>query len=266
MKNKFLLLGLSVALFSCSSDDDSGNQVSTGDFLPLETSNYWVYDVESNLAENNTGRDSLYIYGETEIDGKTYKTFKTENVAWGFFSNALRNNNVRKSGSQLLLTGEANFDFYADIPFTAAVNDLPVFDDNANNNQILGSISDERTETYNGYDLQFNYTLSSIAKETMTSYTVNEVAYTNVKAVEIKLNLSVTAYFDFNGTSIPINIMPAQDVVVSTQYYAENIGVVHVVTDFEYELSDISQYPIELPIPEASAVHQEEVLVNYSVE
>ena len=60
--------------------------------------------------------------------------------------------------------------------------------------------------------------------------------------------------------------MPAQDVVVSTQYYAENIGVVHVVTDFEYELNDLSQYPIELPIPEASAVHQEEVLVNYSVE
>ncbi|GGB66121.1 hypothetical protein GCM10007424_02590 [Flavobacterium suaedae] len=266
MKNKILLLGLSVALFSCSSDDDSGNQISTGDFLPLETSNYWVYDVESDAVENGTGRDSLYIYGETQINGEAYKTFQTENPAWGFFSNALRNNNVRKSGSQLLLTGEANFDFYADLPFTASVNDLPIFNDNANNNQILGSISDQISETYEGYDLDFDYTLTSTAKESMESYTVNGVTYNNVKAVEMKLNLSVTINFNLNGMPIPVNIMPAQDVVISTQYYAENIGVVHVVTDFEYELADLSQYPIELPIPEASAVHQEEVLVNYSVE
>lgn len=269
MKNKLLLLGFSLFMLSCSSDDSGNNNIiSTTDFLPLNAGNYWVYDVESDAA-GGSGRDSLYVANDTVINGNTYKKFKTLNMPWGFYSSALANNGVRKVEDRLVLSGSAAVNFSEELPFSLDVTDLTIFRENAANNQTLGSVSDVLSQVYDeNTTLEFDYTLTSTAKENLASYTAGGVQYNNVKPVEIKLRMEVTANVEFSGTSFPVNIMPEQDIIVSTQYYAEGVGVVHVVTDFEYTLSNVSQLPIpiDLPLPSSAAVHQEEVLDVYVAE
>jgi hypothetical protein len=267
MKNKLLLLGFTFLALSCSSDDSGNDNVtSTADFLPLNAGNYWVYDVESDV-EEGSGRDSLYVANDTVINGNTYKKFKTLNMPWGFYTSALANNGVRKSDDKLLLNGSAAVNFSEDLPFSVDVTDLVIFKENTSGNELLGSVSDVLSQPYDeNTTLEFDYTLTSTAKENLATYTAGGTQYTNVKPIEIKLSMNVTAVVEFSGTSFPINVMPQQDIIVSTQYYAEGIGVVHVVTDFEYALSDVSQLPIDLPLPSSAAVHQEEVLDTYVAE
>ncbi|AXG74587.1 hypothetical protein DVK85_10210 [Flavobacterium arcticum] len=265
MKNKLLLFGLSLFVLSCSSDDSSPSVESVTDFLPLSDANYWSYDVTSD-AEDGVGNDYLYIANDTVIGTITYKKFKTEDLAFGFFSNALSNNGVRKSGDELLLTGTASFNFSEELPFSIDATNLVIFKENATNNQVIGTLNGVIEEEYEGYVIAFQYELTTTAKENLDTYSINGETYANVKSMEIKLNLNAILQYDFNGIPLPITIMPQQDVVVSTQYYAENIGVVHVTTDLEYQLSDLSQYPIEVPIPESVAISQNEVLTSYSVE
>ena len=265
MKNKLLLFGLSLFILSCSSDDGSPATESVTDFLPLNDDNYWLYDVTSD-AQQGVGNDNLYIANDTIINNITYKKFKTQNLAYGFFSNALSNNGVRKLDDRLLLTGTATFNFSEQLPFSIDATDLVIFKESATNNQVIGTLNGTIEEEYEGYTIEFQYVLTTTAKDNMDVYTVNGETYTNVKPMEIKLNLDAVLQYNFGGVPIPITIMPQQDVVISTQYYAENIGVVHVETNFEYHLSDFSQYPIEIPIPESVAISQEEVLTDYSVE
>ncbi|QYJ67875.1 hypothetical protein [Flavobacterium litorale] len=266
MRNKILLFGLSLFIVSCSSDDSSEPTASLTDFLPLTDGNNWTYDVTTNTPEGGNGTDYLYIANDTVINGTTYKKFKTENLALGFYSNSLANNGVRKSDDQLLLTGAAAINFAEELPFAIEVNDFVIFKENATNNETLGSLTGSFQEEIEGYNVVFQYGLTSVAKADLATYTTDVATYANVKPIEIKLSLNAVVEVEFLGTTIPVTIMPQQDVVVSMQYYAENIGVVHVITDLGYELADLSQYPIEIPIPESVAIQQQEVLINYTAE
>lgn len=271
MKNKYLILLFSGMLaLSCSSDDSSdsnnnNNNISTTDFLPIATNgNYWVYDVESSVL---TGRDSLYISGEETIAGNIYKKFTTLNIPSGFYSTSLYNNGVRKSGDQLLLTGTADMSFIAGFPLAVPINDFVIFKENAANGQVIGTLSGTLEQPMEGYSLQINYTLSSTAKESLSSYTVRQETYSNVRKVESVLNMNINALIPIPGFgNVSYPILPSQNVVVSQQFYAENIGVAHVITDINYQLGDLSQFPINLPIPASGSEHQEEFLDRYSVD
>ncbi len=262
----FAILAAFLAI-GCSDDsNDSSNDTSTTNFLPLQTGNYWVYDVEGSAVN---GRDSLFISGDTLITGNTYKKLKTENPAFGFYSNALRNNGIRKSGDRLLLTGAADFGFASEFPLSINVSDYTIFKENATAGQQLASVSGTVTQPYDGYSIVFNYTLSSTAKASEASHTVNGEVYQNIHPVETKLSLNVVAQFTVSGITIPYTIMPQQDVVVSTQYYAENIGAVHVVTNINYQLADLSALAgagVELPLPQSGSDSQEEKLDVYHLE
>lgn len=265
MKNKFLLLGLSFFILSCSSDDDSGNAESQMDFFLLADNNFWVYDVENSTPGTN-GTDSLYIAGDVTIAGNTYKKFETENPPYGFYSGIVSNNAVRKSGDELLLTGTAAVGFYDDFAFELELTDYTVFKESAGNNDVFASLTGSFEEVYDQYSIVFDYTLTSTGKDMMASYSVNGTTYTNVKPIDIKLELEVSAVVNFQGFEVPVTVMAPQNVLVSTQYYAESIGVVHVVTDFEYELEDLSQYPVQVPFEQSVQIHQEEFLTNYSAD
>ncbi|KAF2518706.1 hypothetical protein E0W68_08090 [Flavobacterium salilacus subsp. salilacus] len=265
MKNKLLFIGLGFFMLACSNDDGTPPVESVTEFLPLTDGNYWDYDVTSD-AQEGTGNDHLYIANDTVISSVTYKRFETENLAFGFFSSALANNGVRKSDDKLLLTGTAVFNFSEELPFSIDATDLVIFKENTTNNQVIGTLNGTIEQEYEGYTIEFQYELTTTAKDNLEVYSVNGETYANVKPIEIRLSLDAVLQYNFGGTTIPVTIMPQQDVVVSTQYYAENIGVVHVLTNFEYHLSDLSQYPIEVPIPESVAISQAEVLTNYSVE
>lgn len=259
-KIALLLIGLGFFAASCSGDDSGGenNNGNATNFLPLTSGNYWVYDVQGSLQD---GRDSLYVANDTVIGSNTYKKLKTRFLASGFFSGALGNNGVRVSGDELLVSGSATIPFSEEFPVSIAISDFTIFKEGAANNTQLDNVSGTINQTYEGIPLNLDYALTTIAKENLATYSVNNQTYTNVKRVETKLSLEISA--TITGIPFPITLMNDQDVLVSSQYYAEGIGVVHVDTAFQYQLE---QLPIELPIPQSGSESQEEILVDYEVE
>lgn len=260
MKKIYFLLASGLFLLSCSSDDDSSNNNnSSGTYIPSQEGNYWVYDV---MGTSLSGRDSLYVANDTVINNNTYQKLKVKELAYGFFSNALNNNGIRHDNGKTFLSGSAGLYFSEDLPFNVAVNDFIIFDENASENQQLSSITGSFQQELEGYNLTFNYTLTSKAKATIASFTSGDKQYSNVKPVEITLNVGINVAVPNFPISFPL--LPAQNVVVSTQYYAPRIGDVKTITDINFSLSQIPG--LELPIPQSGSEHQEETLVKYGVE
>lgn len=261
MKKIYLLFAISTFIASCSSDDNNNGNTgeSSETYIPLSDNNYWVYNVESSFM---SGRDSLYVANDTLINNKTYEKLKVKEPAYGFFSNALNNNGIRHDNGKTYLSGTTGLYFSDDLPFNIAVNDFMIFDINATENQQLASVSGTFQQEVQGFTLTFNYTLSSKAKSSISSFTSGDKQYNNVRPVEITLNVAINAYIPNFPISYPI--LPSQNVAVSTQYYAQGIGAVKTITDINYTLSQIPG--IELPIPQSGSEHQEETLVKYGVD
>lgn len=257
------LLFISV-IFSCS-NDDSSSENSSNFSTPLTVGSYWTYDVEGQAGSN---RDSLFIDSETTINSNAYKVFKTrDDIATGFYSSSLRNNAVRESNGLLLLTGDLAISAGETLPIDLdlTLNDFVIFNKNASNNQALNSTPKTGTinETINGYPLSINYSLQAYGGETLSSYTTNGITYTNVKSTKIKLNISITTVITVLGSPQTITALAAQDVLVSTQYLADGIGVVYTNTVTSYNLN--SSIADELGIPATDTQTQEEFLDTYLI-
>lgn len=261
MKKTVLLTTLlsSIFFFSCSSDD-SGSESNFD--TPLTIGNYWTYDV---VGQGITNRDSLYISNDTIIGSNTYKKFKTENnIATGFYSSSLRNNGVRESQGKLKLSGDLSLASGQSIPIAVdlTLSDFIIFDKNATNNQALNTSPKTGTieETISGFPLTINYSLQSYGGETLSTFTSpNGDIYTDVKTTKIKLNVQITTTI----SGFPITALSAQDVLVSTQYIADGIGVVYTNTVTSYTLNSL--VATQLGIPESSSQTQEEFLDTYLV-
>ncbi|MEL1245840.1 hypothetical protein AAEO56_16320 [Flavobacterium sp. DGU11] len=259
----FLLLSLGFFSASCSSDDSNGNTtVNSTTFLPLADGNYWVYNVDNETLQD--GRDSLYVANDTIIGVSAYKKLKTKFVANGFFSGALSNNSARIAGDELLVSGEAAIPFSADFPVSIPIFEFTIFKESATVNTMLDQATGTLNQSYQGYPLAFDYTLTTTAKEDLATYTVEGQSYNNVKRVETVLKLKISTSITSGGITIPITILQEQNVVVSSQYYADGIGVVHVVTDLDYQLDPL--FSGQLPVPQSASEHQEEVLDDYNVD
>jgi hypothetical protein len=266
---KILLLLFSLFILSCSSDDSSDpvidSDVSTGDYFPLSNNNYWVYDVQGTMP--SAVSDSIYISGDINFNGNTYKQFKMDEMPFGFLSSAINNNGVRKSGDRLLLSGSAMISFIQDFPMSIQLQDFTILNESAANGQVIGTTSGTVPYPYGDYTFNFNYTLTSTSMGDIATYTApNGEVYTNVKAVKTTLGLTVNTIIDAGVTTFPVNIMQPQDVVVSTRYFAEGVGIVHSNTDIHYELENFAQFGITLPLPQTMTAEQDEILVNYQAE
>ena len=261
MKNLYFGAALLfIGLTSCSSSDDNSNGNLTT-FLPLTATSSWVYNV--NLDASEIGRDSLYVSGETTLNGKTYKQLKVKDVPSGFYTNSLNNNNIRIDGSKILLSGSTGVALADILPINIVVSDFVIFKEDASNNTQLDAISGTIEQDLQGLPLTIDYTLKSSFKETLSSFTVpGKETYTNVKVIKLIANLKVTTEVELPGTGItfPISILNPQDVIVSTHYYVEGVGMVYAKTEINYTLQDFSQAGVDLPIPQEGASTIEEFL------
>lgn len=259
MKNKFCLL-IAIAssfLISCSSED-SGNGQNESFSFPLTNGKYWTYDITGDAG---SFRDSLYISGDTLINAKTYKRFDTKDIPAGFYSSSLRNNGVRESNGKLLLSGDLSLASGQQLPIALdlTLSDFVIYKKNAANDELLATKSGVIEQTVQGYPLTINYSLKSYKGQNLSSFTLpNSDVYTDVKTVKIVLRAS--ASMTISGFNIPV--LQSQDVLVSTQYIANNIGVVYTNTVTSYNVSE--QIATELGIPQTETQTQQESLDTYN--
>ncbi|MDR6969372.1 hypothetical protein J2X31_003403 [Flavobacterium arsenatis] len=263
MKHNYLLAVLVMAfLTSCSTSDDSATpeEPTANNYFPIENGDFWVYDVNGDFP----GRDSLYIANDTTINNTPHKKFKTKDLPFGFYSSSLTGNGIRKSGDKLMVSGAIDIDLIEGFPVDLAVSDFIIFKENASDNEQLSSISGSINYQFDEIPLTFNYTMKSVFAETLASFAVpGHDTYQNVKVIKVIVNLNVGGVVSFQGVNFPFNVMNSQDVVVSTQYYANNVGMVYSTTDIHYELANME---IALPIPSTATQNIKEYLVNHSGE
>lgn len=254
MKIKHLLLfSVFVATFSaCSNNDDNNtNTNSENSFLPLNVDDYWVYDV---ISEQMTNEDSIFVASEETLNGLNYSNFGTRDPFYGFYASAIKNNKVRKEGSQMFLTGSLNtaaLGDFIDVPIV--LNDFIFFNENGTLNQQLDMETGVIEQDLQGTPLNITYTLKSTSLGSLETFNApNGTVYNNVKTVKVSLQLYVSTTFESDTLPIPITIavLEAQDVLISTLYFVENIGVVYASTNYQYELNpSLFGNPL-IPVPD----------------
>lgn len=264
MKSKLLLLlGLSIFTLSCSSDDSSEDNGAPATSLPIVAGNFWVYDVVNRETANTPetfARDSVYVGNDTLINGTTFMKIKTPTIANGFFSGTLKNNGLRIDGNKMRISGSV--DFSAGLPTSLAfsISDFIILKENAVTGEELSSTNGSFTEVYDGIPLTFNYILKSVADGQRDSLTSNGNTFSNITRTKVILNLKITAVL----YGFTITVMPAQDVLVSTQHYSKNIGMVYNQTQINYTLNTLPP-DLEISIPQSGSQTQEEFLDVYQV-
>jgi hypothetical protein len=273
---KILVILFSLSLISCAVEglestiednsnnpNNPNNSTTFTDALPMNTGNYWTYDV---VGLANT-RDSLYIFGDETVGAHTYKKFKNRNnIATGFYCSSLNNNNVRKEAGKLLLTGNLSVLQGITLPTGVdfSVTDFIIFKENATNGEILSEKTGTFQQTISSLPITIEYRLRSIGGESFASYTSpNSDVYPNVKSTKIIMSLKITSTQTIAGFPITVNILPQQDVVVSTQYLSKNIGVVYTKTNTNFSLNAAIAAQIGLPVTTTQV--QEEFLDTYNV-
>lgn len=264
MKTKILIAFAFVSLlFSCSSDDsDSGS----ANYLSLNDANYWKYNV--SLDGTASGQDHLFVGNDTIIGTSTYKIMKTMEQPLGFFSNSLRHNGLKNDGASIKMTGNLGINLGAALPINIPVVDFVIFKEDATNNQELSNIEGLIEQTVGTFPLKINYIVSSTALETLPSFTTpapDSKVYTNVIKIKTVMNMAVTTQQIVFGFPVDVPVMNAQDVVVSTQYYSKNIGMVYANTTINYNLNTLPG-GATLPFPSTGTQVQDEFLDSYSVQ
>ena len=265
MKNilSFFLIVLSLLLASCSTSTDVSSTDDNGPatlFFPLTNANWWTYKVQTQAPLFT--RDSLYVKSDTVIGGLAYKKLKTKFAPNGFFSSTMNNNGIRIEGSKLKLSGSIEVAAGLPSPILFSVADFIIFKENANPNDVLSSTSGSFQQTVQGYPLTFSYTLSSYCDGSLANFTTTtNKTYVDLKKSKIVLNLKIT--YTIPGLGLSATLLQPQDVIVSTQYYARNKGMVYANTDINYTLTTVPN--LTLPIPSTGNQNQKEFLDTFQI-
>jgi hypothetical protein len=272
MKLKTLFVGIAVmSLLACSSDDnDGGNQPGNNEFLPLSNNNFWVYEISS---PQGIQQDSVYVNGDIIINNQTFKKMNAREPFFGFYAGAVHNNGIREDNGKLFMSGTFAGAGLGDfIDLNLELNNFVIFDENATaNNQQLSVINGVLTEDFDGFPITVTYALKSFAQTQINNFeATNGQNYPVAKPVKIVLNIKVSTAIEVlpGFPPVNVNILNDQDLVVSTSYFVQNIGIVQTDTNYQFEINpQLANFPGfgDLPIPENGSSTLNEKLINFNV-
>ena len=268
-----------VFLVSCSDesvnndDTGSGDPAIEGNYFPSTIGNYWKYDVsttDNNTNDNVISQDSLYVIAET---ASTLMLDVNDGLpANGPIIGLLSSGTLTKSDTTLSLDGvlELPAEISDLINFDIVLNNFVLYDTEASNNTQLASNSNTITQDFNGFPLTITYQLTSTLLGFDESLSLNGTTYSNVVSSNIKLNLSVSTTIIVVGVEFPLAILVPQDILVSTNYYAEGIGLIQADSNTNYQISATAITALEavgitLPIPASGSTTIDQVIADYFV-
>lgn len=256
------ILFLFVLLTGCTNETDDSLAVdSSENYFPLAEENYWEYQ---NVSEPQNqpameSEDSLYV-AENNANGYT---MEAQPPIEGFMTSLLHNGTLKKENNQLLFSGNYQFLLEGFDAVQIPLQNVVMYDVNANAGTELFTASNVIEQTFSGIPMQMEYTVSTTHEGLLDSYNVEGTTYENVLSSQFVLNLEISTSIELFGNTINIPILAAQDVLVGQNYYAEGIGMVYSHVTFNYELEDLSQYDIEIPLEQSATVISTQRLTNY---
>jgi len=93
---------------------------------------------------------------------------------------------------------------------------------------------------------------------------VKGVTFNNIKKMKSILNLKIDLLIATSPIELTQPVLTSQDVVISEQYFAKNVGVVYVKTNTSYQLSALPA-GVTIPFPSSSTTSQEEFIDTYHI-
>ncbi len=264
MKIKYLLIPILYVVFSCSKNDNPAptivtpptvgvdvvtNYVNLGTFNSSDyaaTSTRIVDNVPATIPISTTetltsGYDHLDVGNNEVLNTFTYRKMITSLNNSGFYCGMLKDNYLRVDGSSVKMSGKFKFDLGGNV-LEFPVNDFVIFKENAIINTELG-LPATGTTTFPltvaslTLPVTVNYKVKAIAGGDSADITYNSITYTNIK--KVILYITIDANRTIPGSTVPAQVLDPvnQDVIVSTQYYSKNIGVVKADTYKSYKFS-----------------------------
>ncbi len=251
MKKYYLLLLVISTLVSCSesanNDDSSETQLN---YFPLEANSYWTY---TNVSQQTTTTDSLFVAGTTIINGNTYTQLDAQTPVDAFMTQVLSSSALRSEGPTLLINGEIGGPPVAGFPeVTIPLNDVILYNTEEANDMVLSEVTGEISQEIEGYPITIDYVVTTQQGETLSSYNVAGSSFSDVISSKIIINLTIALTIEVNGINLDLPLLDpeSQDVVTITNYYAKDIGLIDSNVLVAYSLIDLSQAGIDLPIPQ----------------
>ncbi len=248
-----------IALFaSCGSDDDEGEPLTSFEYMPLTEGNTWNYEVA-------TGSDSSMEEMRVEEEDEASSTYELEsNVAdpAGVMTSVLTAGTLRLDNNRLLATGSSTFDFQGLQDLEVTVENAPLYDQNMPNGSMLftASFSDQRV--IENFDTNIDYSINIFQLADIPSLEVEGETYSNVIQSLLTINARIST--PLGGSAV--DFLAAQDVIVVTNYWAEGVGLIRSDSQFSYTLEDLSQFNVNLPIPQSASILTTQNLLDFNVQ
>lgn len=245
MIRKTLFYSLLISCFisiSCSEDDtDTQNPQNDKNYFPLVINNSWDYQNTVSAPNQNdvVNQETLSISNSTLVGANTTFEFETTNpVNSAPTTLALSNGFLYKDGTSLIYTGSFGLGLpeFPDLNFE--VQDGVIYDKNANEGTELFSFSNSIQESVEGFPITIDYTISSVMGNRIENLEVSGQTYDDVISSELVVNMTVSSDFG-------IDILENQDVVVVTNYFAKDIGLIKSETDTNFNFISFPTLPLE---------------------
>ncbi|RMB60507.1 hypothetical protein EAX61_06710 [Dokdonia sinensis] len=262
MKRSFLLLLIfSLAIFTFAScndsedsddvmemgtDDDQGddeNEESTKSYFSTTQGNRWVYDV--SVDQMPATRDTLIVVAPVNQDGTQFTDLEASETSTGFMTGLLSNGLITEDNARLTYTGSITVPVDPTNPFTIDIPASVVYDESQIAGTVLSVNEQTITQDLNGFPITIDVTAETRQLGVVQNYTVGTMTFDSV----IQSELAVSATISTVVVGIPVTVLVPQEVLVATNTYAEDIGLVDSTVSFQYEFIDLTPFGITFPFP-----------------
>ena len=285
MKRIFALLTLVFILTGCNdeayeSDSNSSVDDPAGDFLTITPQSYWIYDVQSTSEDlpnmDFTAQDSIYV---TSVYGNDVMLSANDNgMANGSMNGILTNGTMGVTPTSLSFSGGLELpENFSDLGLDNGleVNDLLIFDLESENNDIMFVQEATATEVLNiqgtQIPVELDYELTTTKVNFYETMTLNGTEYNNVFEGTLNLSLGVVGTFNLGLFTQTLAIIEPQNILETSYFYAEQIGLVRAQSVQGFNLSSQFNALVELAnipfdFPTSISVENVEELSDYSIE
>lgn len=252
----FLIFSLSIFTYtSCNdsddmtgmgSDDDQGGDDVRSYFSTTE-GNGWIYDV--SVDQMPATKDTLTVTTHVNQGGTQFADFEASTTSTGFMTGLLSNGLITEDNARLTYTGALSIPVD---PMNPIIIDIPatvVYDASITSGTVLGVNEQTITQDLNGFPLTIEVTAISRQLGLVENYMVGTMTFDNA----IQSELAISATISTVVVGIPVTVLVPQEVLVATNTYAEDIGLVDSTVNFQYEFIDLTPFGIMLPFPPAAS-------------
>lgn len=237
-KKVSIVIILLLVIVSCTKEEIVPKpEVPSSRYLPIASGNHWNYIVRINGYES---RDSLFVLNNEVIDNINYSTFANHGRKGLFVQLMSWPQIIQNFSGTLVYKTDSTLHLRENFMLQIQMSGIEIIGENAPADTIFGTSSTtydgtitNRSEYGNRYTIHTTTTNTAVRNHEIF-ISPNGKIYYDVLEVLLNVNASMTTN-RFEDTIE--TVLPAQDILMSSQFYAKDIGMVYSKSKTAYQLT-----------------------------